>query len=84
MKITEYTRNMSISFTFRGHEFQLERDAYFNYDWYIQVNLIEHGHTYDGWWNDSGDKSMREAILEACKGSQIDPPKRWPKLELDS
>ena len=83
MRISEYHRDMSISFTFRGHEFNLERDAYHDNIWYIQVSVVDGSNAYDGWWNDSQDKTMREAILQACDSAMIEPPKRWPNVVLD-
>lgn len=53
-----------------GYEYQIERDED-NGDWYIQVNPVEHGFLYDGWWSDSADASLRDAVQEAIRGAMI-------------
>jgi len=38
-------------------------------DWYITVRVYEAGLIYDGWWRDSADKTLAEAVEEAFRGA---------------
>lgn len=38
-------------------------------DWYIQVREYEGGHLYDGWWRDSEDKPIQDALGQAITGA---------------
>ncbi|HHC7311894.1 TPA: hypothetical protein ACN30N_004824 [Vibrio campbellii] len=53
-----------------GYEFNIEKDPEED-DWYIQVNQEGEGFLYDGWWSNSEDKSLKDAVIEAIKGSCI-------------
>ncbi|EGR0763346.1 hypothetical protein ETS23_06395 [Vibrio parahaemolyticus] len=55
--------------TVDGYEFEIYRDD--NEDWYIQVNPEGEGKLYDGWWSDSCDKTLEEAVREAIVGACI-------------
>lgn len=41
------------------------------WDWYIKVNPEGEGFLYDGWWHESSDKTLEEAISEALRGAEI-------------
>jgi hypothetical protein len=41
-------------------------------NWYITVILESGSYLYDGWWADSADRSMDEAIEEAKQGAWLD------------
>ncbi len=57
--------------TVNGYDFELYRDESADGDWYIQVSPTGECFLYDGWWNDSSDKTVEEAIAEACAGAGI-------------
>lgn len=57
--------------TVDGYDFAMQKDPDNDGDWYIQVNPEGEGFLYDGWWNDSGDKSLEEAVREAIQGSGV-------------
>ncbi|MNZ37486.1 hypothetical protein D3C78_549330 [compost metagenome] len=38
-------------------------------DWYIVVTAPCGVHSYDGWWADSAEKTIEEALAEAVHGS---------------
>lgn len=83
MNISEFEIDQKIIFTFRGKEFYLFRDndedPLDDAAWYMIVTDMKTGSTdCDGWINDSEDMDIKQAIIEACKGCVIEPPKRWP------
>jgi hypothetical protein len=39
--------------------------------WYITVRCPDGGLAYDGWWRDSDDKSLADAVAEAFKGARL-------------
>ena len=53
-----------------GFEYLIERESDSD-DWYIMVNPVEHGYIYDGWWKDSANASLRDAVKEAVRGAMI-------------
>lgn len=57
--------------TVDGYEFALWKDPDFDNDWYIQVNPEGESYLYDGWWDDSSDKSEKDAVREAIRGAGI-------------
>lgn len=75
MKFDVLTRNEAV-FTFRQHYFNLSRNR--GEDWSIEVTGPDDLHSYDGYWRDSARKTVKSAIVEACKGSLLEPPKKWP------
>lgn len=36
-------------------------------------------HDYDGWFRDSENLQIKKAVIEACRGSMVEPPAKWPK-----
>lgn len=54
-----------------GYEFELEKDVDCENNWYIQVRPIEQSLLYDGWWKNSSDMSLRDAVREAINGAGI-------------
>lgn len=64
-----HTRNMLYS-QWNGFDFEIERDDA-DEDWYIRVSPTDDSYLYDGWWRDSADKSLREAVAEALVGSGV-------------
>ena len=60
-----------LNVSFSGYEFCVERDPEHDNDWYIQVNPEGEGFLYDGWWPDSRNKSLEEALLEAIDGAGV-------------
>lgn len=60
-----------VSSVANGYEFELWKDADCDNDWYIQVNPEGESFLYDGWWNDSSDKSVEEVVIEAIRGAGI-------------
>lgn len=53
-----------------GYIYDIQRDCEDD-DWYIRVNPAEHGFDYDGWWSDSEEKTLEEAVREAIYGAGI-------------
>lgn len=41
-------------------------------EWYITVTDPAGGYLYDGWWRDSEDKTLVEAIAEAKRGAMLE------------
>lgn len=64
-----------------GYEFSLEKDGE-SEDWYIQVKPVGESFLYDGWWSDSEDKELAEAIAEAIEGSMLNEPKPLTKEQI--
>lgn len=70
-RVTELERSEnSFDGQYKQHDIHIERDDDCR-NWYITVRGPDGCHTYDGWWRDSGSKSLDEAIIEACHGSMI-------------
>ncbi len=57
------------SYTFRGHLIHLQKEVGKN--WYIIVTAPDGCYAYDGWWADSEDSTLREALAEAKRGACI-------------
>lgn len=77
MKVSLLEPDLRLECRFRDRNFTIFRDD--TDEWYILVWDEESGMAdYDGWWPDSQGKSMRDAMREACRGSLVEPPKRWP------
>ncbi len=53
-----------------GYEFSLIKDEECDC-WYIRVCPEGESYLYDGWWSDSEDKSLEEAVIEALHGSEL-------------
>ncbi len=66
-----YDREETLVAEVDGYEFNLSRDPDVDNDWYIQVNPVGESFLFDGWWNDSSDKPLAEAVREAIKGADI-------------
>lgn len=54
-----------------GYYFQIEREG--DMRWYIIVKHPDGGALYDGWWSDSEEKSLAEAVQEAVRGACLVP-----------
>lgn len=63
-------QGVSHTASFGGYSFKFDK-AGDNESWYIQVNPEGQGFLYDGWWCDSEDKTLREAVAEAVDGAQL-------------
>lgn len=71
-----------VSATVDGYEFELWKDPDCDNDWYIQVNPEAESFLYDGWWDDSSDKSTEDAVREAIRGAGIfDNEIDWDSVE---
>lgn len=53
-----------------GHIFSLAKDEECEC-WYIQVNPEGESFLYDGWWDESENKSIEEVVAEAIYGSEL-------------
>lgn len=53
---------------YKQHSIAIERDCPL-VDWYIVVIDSKGRVTYDGWWKNSAEKSVDEAITQALKES---------------
>lgn len=60
------------AYRYKGHDIDVSRKNRRD-DWYIQVRASNGCFSYDGWWNDSADRTQREAVLEAIRGACINP-----------
>jgi len=62
--------------TYKGHTIYIRRE-HRNDPWYITVQDFGGSYAYDGWWTEPRDEdrvaTLREAIVEACKGALL-----WP------
>jgi hypothetical protein len=58
---------------YKGHEIRIQRDDD-RQDWYIAVRDQGGYYVYDGYWRDSSDKSLDDAIIEACQGAMLWEP----------
>ena len=56
--------------TYREHQIHLEK-IHPDRNWYIRVLCPDGCYGYDGFWEDSEDKSMREALAEAKQGALL-------------
>ena len=54
---------------YKGHEIQIDREKESG-NYYILV-WSDAGYDYDGWWNDSADASIDEAIEEAKRRAML-------------
>jgi hypothetical protein len=65
---------------YKGHDIYIRRENR-NDPWYITVTDDEGCRAYDGWWTeperDGRIATLREAIIEACKGSLL-----WPNASV--
>ena len=81
MKIHEHEKDKLLYCRFRSHEFELERDdspGCFS-NWYMQVRNDAGEICCDGWIDDSSGLTAHGAMIQACDGAMLEPPKRWPK-----
>ena len=58
--------------TYAEHDIEIEWDKDRD-SWYIIVTSPSGSYAYDGWWSDSEDKTIDEAIEEALDGAQLRP-----------
>lgn len=58
--------------SFDGHDISISKDHRED-DFYIVVTSPDGTHAYDGWWNDSKDATIDEAVEEALDGAQLRP-----------
>lgn len=54
--------------TINEHTIDIRRESE-DQDWYIEVTAPNGMRDYDGWWSDSADKPIEEALAEAVRGS---------------
>lgn len=83
MKVHEYKKDKILHCRFRGHEFELERetDNKWSYgNWYMIVKDDSGRYACDGWIDDSSHYTAKQAMIAACEGAMIEPPKRWHAL----
>jgi hypothetical protein len=57
---------------YKKHLIECTRDTR-DEEWYIIVTHPDGGRLYDGWFNDSQTKTLREVIVEALRGAGL-----WP------
>lgn len=84
MKIHEYEKDKTLLCRFRGHEFELTRDTDDDYsfaNWYMLVKNDAGETACDGWIDDSSSYTAKTAMIHACEGALLEPPKRWPNLD---
>ena len=66
---------------YKGHDIYIRRENR-NDPWYITVTDNEGCRAYDGWWTDPEHEgriaTLREAIIEACKGALLWPNSNYP------
>lgn len=84
MQVIEKTTNSFYGRYGKGdqvYEVIVDRDSKHD-DWYIQV-YNDGGWLYDGWFDDSADATMAQAIDEALKGSELraEHPKQTNKRD---
>ncbi|WP_018875252.1 hypothetical protein [Thioalkalivibrio sp. ALJ8] len=77
MKIYHHVPDQDLEAHFRGHDFSLDRDD--DDRWYMIVKNADGSVACDGWIEHSECMDEREAMIAACEGAEIAPPKRWPK-----
>lgn len=58
---------------YKGFDLDLMRDGPLSH-WYIRVRDPRGCYAYDGWWADSGGKSLDDAIAEALRGACLWTP----------
>ena len=83
MKVHQYERDKTLYCRFRGHEFELERDPKddFSYgNWYMIVKDDSGEYACDGWIDDSSSYTAKQAMIAACDGALLEPPKRLHAL----
>lgn len=56
------------TFEYRRHLIQVEREEDYE-NWYIRVVSPQGIKCYDGWWKNSADKTVKEAVAEAKRGA---------------
>lgn len=83
MKIQKYEKDKLLYCRFKGHDFELERDDHFNSErglWYMIVIGKDGSYSCDGWIRNSHDYTAKQAMIAACDGALLEPPKRWHAL----
>lgn len=63
--------DISKAIVYKKHSIIIERDEDANNWWYIQVISPKGTYLYDGWWQNSEDKTAKEALQEAKKGAML-------------
>lgn len=61
----------AVALTFKKHVITVERETKRD-NWYITVQCPDGTYAYDGWWRDSVDKTVEQAIAEAKHGAQLE------------
>lgn len=83
MKVIDYISEIRFECWFRDHRFSLEKEpakSLWDGEWYAVVAGPDGCLVHDGYIKDSQDMTVKGAMIEACKGSVLAPPKRWPAL----
>ena len=75
MQIFSYKKAKSLHCRFAKHLFELEKDHGKN--WYMVVRNDAGEYACDGYISESQDYTAKQAMIEACKGAMIEPPKQW-------
>lgn len=55
---------------YKGYLIDIDRDEDHGGDFYIMV-FNDGGYLYDGWWDDSKDATIDDAIKEALQGAEL-------------
>lgn len=53
----------------QDHYIHVRRDDERDGNWYIVVKAPNGGFLYDGWWRDSDDRTVEQAVAEAFDGA---------------
>lgn len=56
---------------YKDHTISVHRDRPGS-DWYFIVTAPDGSYSTDGWWRDSAQKTMAEAIMESIAGAGLD------------
>lgn len=54
-----------------GYWIRAAQDEDYTNDWYITVRHPDGWYLYDGWWTDSGHRTVDEAVAEAFRGAEL-------------
>ena len=69
----EYRDDNMFNGRYKQHDIEIVRVGSIR-NWYIRVRAPNGLHAYDGYWSDSAQKSLDDAIAEACIGACLWEP----------
>lgn len=69
--VTREKTNSRFEGSYDGHDIELWRDKDHDGDFYIIVTAPSGVYEYDGWWDDSLDATVDDAIKEAIQGAML-------------